>query len=71
MVKSPPVAQSQRGRFFPFIFILFKKLTIGLPTKATIAEIKRYATMLLKYHARNKAHITPAVISKFCDTLFI
>jgi hypothetical protein len=56
---------SQRGNFRFLILILPRNSTIGLPTRANTAEIMRYATMFLKYHARKSAIMIPATINKF------
>jgi hypothetical protein len=56
---------NQRGSPRSFILILQRNSTIGLPTSANTAEIMRYATIFLKYHARKSAIIIPATISKF------
>jgi hypothetical protein len=55
----------QRGNFrFPAL-ILDKKTTIGLPTSANMADINRYATMVLKYHAKKSDSMIPVTISIF------
>jgi hypothetical protein len=64
-------AHIQRGNFrFP-ILIFAKKTTIGLPTRANIADISRYATMVLKYHARKSDNMIPATISILWYVLLI
>jgi hypothetical protein len=64
-------AHIQRGKFLFPTLILAKKTTIGLPTRANIADISRYVTIVLKYHARKNDNMIPATISIFWYVLVI